>query len=211
VLLNSLRINKLSLTLQYNIWESSEIILATVSLVCLLSTVIVSKWPCKKIQLVLYFITPYKLIKSESSLNVIYYLMADLLLLLLLLLLIPLSLRTEHRASTVPRHPRLLFQFLGSIRHLVGLLGGGGGSVQRKASTCTGQHNTEKRRHTSMPRAISTFDQPKTVVASDFSAIETGQKLFLYTNNMTFNPKGTVSEIHHAVGLTHYVHFFRRT
>jgi uncharacterized membrane protein len=38
-------------------------------------------------------------------------------------LFIPLSLRTEHRASTVPRHPRLLFQFLGSIRHLVGLLG----------------------------------------------------------------------------------------
>jgi hypothetical protein len=32
------------------------------------------------------------------------------------------SLRTEHRASRVPRHPRLLFQFLGSIRHLVGLL-----------------------------------------------------------------------------------------
>jgi hypothetical protein len=45
--------------------------------------------------------------------------------LLLLLLFIPLSLRTEHRASTVPHHPRLLFQFLGSIRHLVGLLGGG--------------------------------------------------------------------------------------
>jgi hypothetical protein len=40
-----------------------------------------------------------------------------LLLLLLLLLFIPLSLRTEHRASTVPRHPRLLFQFLGSIRY----------------------------------------------------------------------------------------------
>jgi hypothetical protein len=39
-------------------------------------------------------------------------------------LFIPLSLRTEHRASTVPRHPRLLFQFLGCIRHLVGLLGG---------------------------------------------------------------------------------------
>jgi hypothetical protein len=40
-------------------------------------------------------------------------------------LFIPLSLRTEHRASTVPRHPRLLFQFLGSIRQLVGFLGGG--------------------------------------------------------------------------------------
>jgi hypothetical protein len=45
----------------------------------------------------------------------------------LLLLFIPLLLRTEHRASTVPRHPRLLFQFLGSIRHLVEHLGGGGG------------------------------------------------------------------------------------
>jgi hypothetical protein len=31
---------------------------------------------------------------------------------LFLLSFIPLSLRTEHRASTVPRHPRLLFQFL---------------------------------------------------------------------------------------------------
>jgi hypothetical protein len=41
------------------------------------------------------------------------------------IIIIPLSLRTEHRASTVPRHPRLLFQFLGSIKHLVGLLGGG--------------------------------------------------------------------------------------
>jgi hypothetical protein len=36
----------------------------------------------------------------------------------------PLSFRTEHRASTVPHHLRLLFQFLGSIGHLVGLLGG---------------------------------------------------------------------------------------
>jgi hypothetical protein len=47
--------------------------------------------------------------------------------LLLLLLFIPLSLLMEHRASTVPRPSRLLFQFLGSIRHLVGLLGRGGG------------------------------------------------------------------------------------
>jgi hypothetical protein len=63
---------------------------------------------------------------------------------IIILLFIPLSLRPEHRASTVPRHPRLLFQFLGSVRHLVGLLGGR--SVQRKASTYTGQHNTERRR-----------------------------------------------------------------
>jgi hypothetical protein len=39
-------------------------------------------------------------------------------------LFIPLLLHMEHRALTVPHHPRLLFQFLGSIRHLVGLLGG---------------------------------------------------------------------------------------
>jgi hypothetical protein len=43
---------------------------------------------------------------------------------IIIYLFIPLSLRTERRASTVPRHPRLLFQFLGSIRHLVGLGGG---------------------------------------------------------------------------------------
>jgi hypothetical protein len=59
----------------------------------------------------------------------------------------------EHRALTVPHHPRLLFQFLGSIRHLVGLLGGGIGP--HKASTYTGQHNTERRRQTSMPQAGS--------------------------------------------------------
>jgi hypothetical protein len=42
-----------------------------------------------------------------------------------IILFIPLSLRAEHRVSTVPRHPMLLFQFLGSIRYLVGILGGG--------------------------------------------------------------------------------------
>jgi hypothetical protein len=87
------------------------------------------------------------------------------------------SLRTEYRASTVPRHPRLLFQFFGSIRHLVGLVGGG--SVQRQASTYTGQHNTERRRQTYMPRAgfepvIPMFERPKTVLGLDRSAIETG-------------------------------------
>jgi hypothetical protein len=47
-----------------------------------------------------------------------------------------------------------------------------GGSVQRKASTYIGKHNTEKRGHTSMPRAgfepvIPVFERSKTVLASD--------------------------------------------
>jgi hypothetical protein len=63
-----------------------------------------------------------------------------LLLLLLLLLFIPLSLRTEHRASTVSRHPRLLFQFFGSIRHLVGLLCGGISPAQGLYPHRTTQH-----------------------------------------------------------------------
>jgi len=54
-----------------------------------------------------------------------------------------------------------------------------GGSVQRKASIYTGQHNTERRRQTSMPRAgfehaISMFERPKTLLDLDRSAIETG-------------------------------------
>jgi hypothetical protein len=99
--------------------------------------------------------------------------------LLLLLLLIPLSLRTEHRASTLPRHPRLLFQFLGSIRHLVGLLGWGISPAQGLYLQRTTQHNKERRRQTSMPRAgfeaaIPMLERPKTVLALDRSAIETG-------------------------------------
>jgi hypothetical protein len=46
----------------------------------------------------------------------------------------------EHRASTVPRHPRLLFQFLGSIRHLVGLLGRGISPTQGLYLHRTTQH-----------------------------------------------------------------------
>jgi hypothetical protein len=54
-----------------------------------------------------------------------------------------------------------------------------GGSARRKASTYTGQHNKEKRGHTSMPRAgfeptIPMFERPKTVRASDHAAIGTG-------------------------------------
>jgi hypothetical protein len=53
-----------------------------------------------------------------------------------------------------------------------------GGSARRKASTDTGQHNTETRGHTSMPRAgfetaISMFERQKTVLASDRAAVET--------------------------------------
>jgi hypothetical protein len=67
----------------------------------------------------------------------------------------------------------------GSIRHLVGLLGQGISPAQ--GSTYTGQHNTEKHRHTSMPRAefepvIPIFERPKTVLALDHAAIETGKK-----------------------------------
>jgi hypothetical protein len=74
-----------------------------------------------------------------------------------LLLFIPLSLRTEHRASTVPRHPRLLFRFLGSIRHLVGLLGGG--SVQRQGLYLhrTTQHR-KTQTHIHAPSRIQTCD-----------------------------------------------------
>jgi hypothetical protein len=62
-----------------------------------------------------------------------------------------------------------LFFTYGSFRHLVGLLGWGDQS-SAKASTYTGQHNTERRRHTSMPRAgfepaIPMFEWPKTVLA----------------------------------------------
>jgi hypothetical protein len=65
-----------------------------------------------------------------------------------------------------------------SIRQLVGLLGRVIGLMQG-LYLHTGQHNTEKRRQTSMSGAgfepaISTFERPKTVLVSDRSAIETG-------------------------------------
>jgi hypothetical protein len=59
---------------------------------------------------------------------------------IIIIIIIPLSLHMEHRASTVPRHPRLLFQFLGSIRHLVGLLGGGISPAQGLYEQRTTQH-----------------------------------------------------------------------
>jgi len=53
-----------------------------------------------------------------------------------------------------------------------------GESARRKASTYTGQHNTEKCGHTSMPRAgfeptIPVFERSKTVRASDDAVIGT--------------------------------------
>jgi len=55
-----------------------------------------------------------------------------------------------------------------------------GGSARRKATTYTGQHNTEKRGHTSMPRAgfeptIPVFERSKTVRALDRAVIGTGR------------------------------------
>jgi len=51
-----------------------------------------------------------------------------------------------------------------------------GGSARRKATTYTGQHNTEKRGHTSMPRAgfepmIPVFERLKNVRALDRAVI----------------------------------------
>jgi len=69
------------------------------------------------------------------------------------------------------------FLTMDPFEHLVGLFGRG--SVRRKASTYTGQHNTEKHGHTSMPRAgfvpaIPMFERPKTVLALDRAATGTG-------------------------------------
>jgi hypothetical protein len=63
----------------------------------------------------------------------------------------------------------------GSLRHLVGLLGWG-------ISPASGQYDTEKHRHTSMPRAgfkpaTPMFEWPKTVIALDSAAIETDELL----------------------------------
>jgi hypothetical protein len=51
-----------------------------------------------------------------------------------------------------------------------------GGSARHKSTTYTGQHNTEKRGHTSMPRAgfeptILVFERLKTVRALDLAAL----------------------------------------
>jgi hypothetical protein len=54
-----------------------------------------------------------------------------------------------------------------------------GGTAHRKATTYTGEHKTEKREYTSMPRArfeptIPVLERSKTVRASDGAAIRTG-------------------------------------
>jgi hypothetical protein len=63
-----------------------------------------------------------------------------------------------------------------------------GGSARRKASAYTGQHNTEKRGHMSMPRAgfeptILVVEGSKTVCASDRAAITTGSFVIQLTKS----------------------------
>jgi hypothetical protein len=63
-----------------------------------------------------------------------------------------------------------------------------GGSARRKVTTYTGQHNTEKRGHTSMPRAgfeptIPVFEWSNTVRALDRVAIRTAM-LYISTRNL---------------------------
>jgi len=58
-----------------------------------------------------------------------------------------------------------------------------GALARRKASTYTGQHNTEEYGHTSMPRAgfeltIPVFERSKAVRASDRAATGTGIRPF---------------------------------
>jgi hypothetical protein len=89
----------------------------------------------------------------------------------------------HHRVSRI--RPLGLFRFRIYFLKLMNLLHSwydsleGGGSARRKASTYTGQHNTGKRVHTSMPRVgfehtTPVFERPKTVRASDRVATGTG-------------------------------------
>jgi hypothetical protein len=105
---------------------------------------------------------------------------------IIIIIIIPLSLCTEHRALTVPHHPRLLFQFLGSIRHLVGLLGGRISPVQGLYLHRTTQH---RKMQMSMAQArfepaIPMFKWLKTVLALDCLAIETSQKWINHNTNL---------------------------
>jgi len=73
------------------------------------------------------------------------------------------------------------------LGHLVGLLGWG--LAQHKASTYTGQHNTEKRGQTSMPgvgykTTIPVFKQMKTVHASDHAAWPINVNVSCYTSDI---------------------------
>jgi hypothetical protein len=56
------------------------------------------------------------------------------------------------------------------FRHLVGLLGGGGDQSSAKASTYTGQHNTEKQTHIHAPSRIRTCD-PSVRAAEDSTCL----------------------------------------
>jgi hypothetical protein len=82
-------------------------------------------------------------------------------------------------ASTVLIGPWLSLMDFSIHRHLVGLLGWGISPTQDLYRN-TGQHNTETRRHTYMPRAgfetaIPMFKRPKTVLGLDRAVIETGR------------------------------------
>jgi hypothetical protein len=76
------------------------------------------------------------------------------------------------------------------LGHLVGFLGWGISPTQG-LYLHTGQHNTEKRGHTSMPRAgfdptIPVFERPKTVRALDRAANGTGSSQYItYATNKT--------------------------
>jgi hypothetical protein len=74
-----------------------------------------------------------------------------------------------------------IFSFYLWILQTFGRTPWAGDQSSAKASTYTGQHNTEKHRHISMTRpgfepAIPVFERPKTVLALDRAAIETGVK-----------------------------------
>jgi len=85
-------------------------------------------------------------------------------------------------------HFRIYFLKLKNLfRHLIGHLGRGIGPTQG-LYLYTGQHNTEKRGHTSMPGVgfeptISVLERPKTVRALDRAATETGKNLIKKWNN----------------------------
>jgi hypothetical protein len=75
----------------------------------------------------------------------------------------------DHRASTVPRHPGVLFHFLGSIKHMVGLLGWGISPAQGLYLHRTTQHRkTQTNIHD--PSRIRTFD-PNVRAAEDSTCL----------------------------------------
>jgi hypothetical protein len=109
----------------------------------------------------------------------------------------------------------IFFFTYGSIRRLVGLLGRGISPTPRPLPT---QDNTEQHRHTSMPRAgfelvIPMFERPKTVLALDRAAIETGKSLYHLEKNESCticNTLCTTNSMQHMwfSFTTNYVFFF---